>query len=53
LNITNNQGKFLQELNFRSNDKSISIETSNLGSGLFYLIFEDEMGKLTQSFIVN
>ena len=53
LNITNNHGQFLQELKFRSNDKSISIETSNLGSGLFYLIFEDEMGKLTQSFIVN
>ncbi|MDP3929552.1 MAG: M1 family aminopeptidase [Bacteroidota bacterium] len=53
IKISDNQGRFVKELNFNAGDKKMIIETSKFGSGLFYLTFEDEKGKLSKSFIVK
>jgi aminopeptidase N len=53
LKICDGTGKVLKEWQVNHKENKLQINTSIYPQGMFYLIFEDNKGKITQSFIVK
>lgn len=53
IKIFDKLGKIIKEAKFDNFDKELKVETSTFGAGLFFLVYEDEQIKFSQSFIVK
>lgn len=53
ITINNFEGKTIATISFAKNDKKLEVNTENYTSGMYFMIYEDELGKLSKSFIVK